>query len=65
MPALTLSLREVAAELGLSPGRSGTAGRQRVLRLIRAKKLRAVQVGKEFRVARSEVERFAAGEPAA
>lgn len=64
MTARTLSLTEVADQLGLDPGESGTAGYQVVYKMVRARRLRAVRVGRALRVPAAELDRFLAEESA-
>lgn len=64
MTARTLSLLEVATELGLDPGKSGVAGYQRVYKMVQARRLRAVRVGRTLRVPATELDRFLAEESA-
>lgn len=60
VPVLALTLAEAAEALSFPPGKSGTAGTQRVYRLVLAKKLRAVKIGKSLRVPVAELDRFLA-----
>lgn len=57
---LALTLAEAADSLSFPRGESGTAGTQRVYRLVLAGKLRAVKIGKSLRVPVAELERFLA-----
>lgn len=62
MTPRTLSLTEAAAELGLNPGSSGTAGAQRLYKMSLRGQLRITRIGRSLRVPRTEVERLASGE---
>ncbi|MFL6141619.1 MAG: helix-turn-helix domain-containing protein [Labedaea sp.] len=62
MTARTLSLTEAAAELGLNPGRSGTAGMQRLYKMALRGELRITRIGRSIRVPRDEVDRLAGGQ---
>lgn len=54
----TLSLSEAATQLGLEPGKSGTAGIQKLRRMVLAGQLHAVRIGKGFRIPVTELERL-------
>lgn len=62
MTAATLSLFETAERLGLDPGASGTAGYQRVYKMVTTGHLRAVRVGRTLRVPMSALDEFLAGD---
>lgn len=54
----TVSLSEAATQLGLEPGKSGTAGMQKLRRMVLRGELAGVRIGKAFRVPVTELERL-------
>lgn len=59
IPCVMLTAVEVAETLGFPAGKTGTAGAQRVYRLVKAGALRGVRVGAVLRIPAAEVERLA------
>ena len=59
IPRVFITASEAADALGFAPGQTGTAGAQRVYKLIKSGRLRSVRLGRVLRIPASEIERLA------
>lgn len=55
---LAVDATEAARRLSFPAGQTGTAGKQKVLKLVRDGRLRGVLIGKTIRIPVSELHRF-------